>query len=882
MLHKILLSLSLTISSLFAIPSAPTDLKLAPISNTEVSIEWNHNSNDERGFKIFRDNILITVAPQNSRGFIDHTLKPDSTYTYTIKATDDTQMYENAQNGTENWHVFDNSPAGATIKTIYDDEKKSTVISLLGAGSDNAYQIGGSWNNTEDKIFSWQCKSSEYFTVYIDVKTTNGRRYLIYSTENRDLGLYNQTNIHHALGNDILDGKWHTIERNLEDDINEYEEGNKLISINSMIVRGSGQIDNIITSKSFQTLHTRLKNVTLYVDDNTVDDNGNGTNNQPFKTIQTALNNAQAGDKVFIKKGIYHERIKVPHSGNMNNPIVIEGEVDDDGKRLVTVHGGDLVKAHWEKADEIGPLVYKTQDIPYESFAMTIMENGISKDIPRLYAENRNKNLYLDGNIKDENDTYGYKDILALKPDRVIKTRYNEVDIYYWDGIEALYTYVQSNKTTYVRFRDGEDPNNMKLYTAPGRHNIYGNNEIYEGEYIMQESATFDLENKSYITIQNLNIDGAQNGVLIYGAKSFHNVINNNEIVNGQRKISIAQNANNNIIKNNILHMNLLSSYRPGAWRGANNENLSKDELYKRAVSEHYYITYKREIGYETFAPLDDSGIFIHGAGSENNIFDNEIYDTLCGIGGAHKGNAYIHHNYIHHISDMATALFKRSEDTYIYKNYFLDNNSFCRIFLDMNENELEFLKKKAYLFQNISLNPKGLGQHFYFNREGNISNPNNPDFHPEIYIFHNTFVGAGDDRNRVTDIGSKIVIINNIFHGVRPIISQVENANNNIGIVAYNWFNLLGTNRENDILQQANFQGFNQTESNHKLWDVPDIPTSKMNFRLKEGDIAMDSAIDVSKPFTINGKEFPKMPLIYPGYFLGENPNIGEDQLKY
>ncbi len=87
MSRRILFLLLLPLLSIAA-PKAPSDLKLVP-STTSVDISWKDNSNNETGFKIFRDGKLIHITKENVTRFTDSGLVPNTTYKYTIKATDD-------------------------------------------------------------------------------------------------------------------------------------------------------------------------------------------------------------------------------------------------------------------------------------------------------------------------------------------------------------------------------------------------------------------------------------------------------------------------------------------------------------------------------------------------------------------------------------------------------------------------------------------------------------------------------------------------------------------------------------------------------------------------------------------------------------------------
>ncbi|MBP3709709.1 MAG: DUF1565 domain-containing protein [Treponema sp.] len=52
-------------------------------------------------------------------------------------------------------------------------------------------------------------------------------------------------------------------------------------------------------------------------------DNSDGSVEKPFRTIQNAVDLAQAGDAVFIRSGTYAERVIITNSGADGKPITI-------------------------------------------------------------------------------------------------------------------------------------------------------------------------------------------------------------------------------------------------------------------------------------------------------------------------------------------------------------------------------------------------------------------------------------------------------------------------------------------------------------------------------------------------------------------------------
>ena len=163
-------------------------------------------------------------------------------------------VYEDAEDlDTIGWDVYDKSPDGAIVTNTLDSETQSHVITLSGTGRSNGYIVGnwagkvGAWAEMNRDTVSWDIKYSESYSFYYTVTTTKGERYMYYSSAANNRGIIgNGLYIHHGLGEGYKDGKWHTITRNLEDDLTEFEPDNHIVAINGLLIRGSGSIDNIV------------------------------------------------------------------------------------------------------------------------------------------------------------------------------------------------------------------------------------------------------------------------------------------------------------------------------------------------------------------------------------------------------------------------------------------------------------------------------------------------------------------------------------------------------------------------------------------------------------------------------------------------------------
>ena len=205
---------------------------------------WNNDS-DGDGL------INLLDADSDDDGFFDGEEKDRGTDPADPDSVITSIVYEDAENGDiSGWTVYDHDPAGASIVNVEDSSKNSRVIEFTGSGTSNGYMLRTSddawWNNGGHKSIEWSMNYQENFVVYIAVETSNGFRYLYYtSADYSNLG--SDTYIHHGLGSTTKDGSWQTVIRNLEGDLQDAQPDNHLEAILGFLIRGSGRIDDINT-----------------------------------------------------------------------------------------------------------------------------------------------------------------------------------------------------------------------------------------------------------------------------------------------------------------------------------------------------------------------------------------------------------------------------------------------------------------------------------------------------------------------------------------------------------------------------------------------------------------------------------------------------------
>ncbi len=284
--------------------------------------------------------------------------------------TPDEIVYEDGESGIDGWIVSDNSPAGATINSIADNDRQGRdlqghVISLDGSGVRNAYRLGevvgvNAWNNRDQQLLQWRFRNfgpevevidprgiirdPRAFEFRVFVETAEGRRHLLYTLGAEHRGIIGGGGtIHHGLGDDRIRGSvwagddpmnalglWQTITRDLEEDIRDFEPNNRLIAVNGFDVRNSGLVDDI---KMLSSASDEFEN-----DDDDNDDNENPT--PPRVVYESAANGNTNGWSIFANGSGEAYISNVFDEVKQSRVIKLSGEGKGDGY-MFGARGGD-------------------------------------------------------------------------------------------------------------------------------------------------------------------------------------------------------------------------------------------------------------------------------------------------------------------------------------------------------------------------------------------------------------------------------------------------------------------------------------------------------------------------------------------------------------
>ena len=144
-------------------------------------------------------------------------------------------------NPNSHWSIY--TTTKGTITTSH-YKYNENAITLSGKGMETGYSLTFPTLNDKFKTVGWDMKYSENYAVYFLVNSSNGVKYLRYSSLEHDKGKHGKF-ISFGLGAISKDGKWHSFRRNLQKDLNKFEPNSKILSINAFMIRGSGMVDNI-------------------------------------------------------------------------------------------------------------------------------------------------------------------------------------------------------------------------------------------------------------------------------------------------------------------------------------------------------------------------------------------------------------------------------------------------------------------------------------------------------------------------------------------------------------------------------------------------------------------------------------------------------------
>jgi len=539
-----------------------------------------------------------------------------------------------------------------------------------------------------------------------------------------------------------------------------------------------------------------------------------------------------AGDNIFFKKGDTFIGTLTPASSGTSSSYITFGAYGIGDDPIITpnavvtgltwtVHSGSI---------------YKTTGIGYNPG--NILINGTTK-ICKIN----------DRWMTEINSNYGGftpLELLALAENYTFSK--NGQNVYFWDGLDALYCYDATTGTTYLRFRGGGNPNDSTFAIAA------------------ENSSAVYIYAKRYIIIQNLQLIGGQYGVDLNQVNYDGNeniIIENCHIESSNGKVYIHNGSKGIVIRNNTMTNNYLSSYTPGAWADGTE--------YIHGVHRHLYEFGKQRIGTGDSGDADQA--VFHAGGPRDNItvHDNIITNCINGIWQSGSNN-HAYNNYIEGTSSIAIYFGEGAINASAYDNYIVNSNIPFRFgYVD----NTTYPGRTNYVYRNkIYIPDAGELIYIHYGPSRGVSTT-------QAYFYHNSIICktglecsyyAGDHAE-----GTGFMFVNNIISvsgdntaGWSGMATQSD-----LFKFYYNWMGGTYYGAESlpgDIsvwaTDPSNLNNVGATFWDHSI-DPPD-------FTNISGTEVIDAGIDVSKTFTLGGVNYSALPGIASDDYYGDAPDLG------
>ena len=598
------------------------------------------------------------------------------------------------------------------------------------------------------------------------------------------------------------------------------------------------------------------------------DNKNQGSADAPVATIAKAVGMAKPGDIVKIGPGIYREQVFFKCSGTEDAPIVFEGTRGENGEYLTIVEGNGVALSEWEPAPEIAPDVWKTklERCP----AMVLMDGDRITLINRRTMELKpweqlpaemNENMFWGAFGPNCKRMPGF-DLLKLPADIWVSHSYfRGRKEQFWPAIAHVMT-GWLDGYLYLRFANGEKPE-AHSFTAS-----YGE--------------CFLLTDVSNLTLRDLHMRGSRIQIHIRG-KSSNNIIEKCLLMHGRARIVVEEDVSNTTIRDNVLTSGFITSGLFGH-RGASDMR-----------GGLLYVIFKYIIGE---ASSDDSGMRILGA-KNTKIHDNIVIQGLIGMDNYGVG-VEVARNVFRKMSSVGIT----TGDTMVgevHHNLLMD----CGISLRVHRIRHKRAKREEYHYCNLFVQPRLEGSHTFVHsesfRDGDDminfepdtspnakkgamvykQNPPNPVDAGKIYIYHNTFWGGREWDSPVIDLSTyskrfrepmPFFELNNIYKDGYRISTKTHL------LTGPNLLYVFGRDIPADKRRDPEVPKINKVldfKASQTIWNKNDLP-GMPDMTLAPNSPALEAGVDISKPFTIRGKEYPALRGFNPGYFKGKAPAMG------
>ena len=589
-------------------------------------------------------------------------------------------------------------------------------------------------------------------------------------------------------------------------------------------------------------------------------DENSGSSAAPFATIGKAARAALPGDTVRIDPGLYREQLTFTRSGREGAPVTFAGTRGKKGEFLTVIEPPGEILSQWTPAPEVGPEVWKAPlekrpDLVLMDGFMIAYINSFTMELPRwkkLPAELDEDMLW---------SKYGPKcgrlpgfDLLSLPAG--IRQKHQ-----YFGGRREPFWPVIGNVLSgwhkgflYVRFADGGKPQEHRFSASSG--------------------SGFTLKDVSYLRFRDLHMRGSRSQFRLTGNAS-HNTIERCLLMHGGNRVLIESPAACTTVRECIL--------TAGFIRGDVFRLRKPDDMRGGMI----YLVFKYITGIST---SDDMGV--NDMGKDTKIIGNVFLQGLIGIEAFGTGEE-VCGNVVREMASVGICTGSRTTGKF-HDNLVMN----CGIPLRIHDVRHKRAKREEYHYRNLYVQAPREGSqiwvhctsHQYGDDVINFEpgtrkykqNPPNPVDAGKFYICHNTFWGGSERDSFMTQL--PVLYLSNRFRMAMPFFAV-----NNLFKDHCNWRqsqqelfagNVLYALSDNSkmVRKDPGVLEFNRAltqEESGRIWKKGGLP-GLPDLTLAPGSPALETGIDISRSFTVNGKTYPAFPGFEPGYFKGKAPAAG------
>jgi len=546
-----------------------------------------------------------------------------------------------------------------------------------------------------------------------------------------------------------------------------------------------------------------------------------GSSSAPWATLQHAHDQASPGDTIRVRAGQYFQRV-----------TITKHTLTWTGESGTIIDGSDSLTG-WQSQ---GNGMYR---VPLPGYAPGALIATASK-----LSIGKIKDRMMTGS--PESCGTGFQ-VLQSAANYVCEGRP------YWDGWEA--SFGVNGGFVYLRFRNGENPNDMLVRSSPGRDNGLESN-----------AGTFTLNGADGNIIEQMEIGGGTDAIFLYNGAN-NNLIRHNTLRNGVHQVRIHGSSGNTIL-NNTMSERWIGSHAgytatpvtAGSWYNPS------EFIWKARINQYHHDKFEGASGAE-----HTGGIMSTSA--DYNIFDgNHITGGTVGIHFEAGGTgAHVRNNEIANHSAQG-LWYSEYAELHIYNNRFYNGGHLIRI------QRMEWSGKTGYIYRNHFHQDSDGDKHIHYsfierNRSTNV-----------LYVYHNTHTGAGfgndlggGDTGNTPAQMPFLRIVNNLFSGREMYPTSGLNCNagqqNSLGMYNTNHAAILNEN----VNGGSNGNCFNNTQGGpNPIWSNPLTD----DLYPPVGHAALNSARRLDQPWTVNGGTYPALPGMAGGYYPDTTPHRGAMQV--